>query len=330
MSEPTYSLVIPIYNEEAALPALFERVEQLLDALDGPAEVLLVDDGSSDGSWDAMSELAEKDERFKLVRLSRNFGHQLAITAGLDLACGEATVVMDADLQDPPEVVLEMARRWREGYDVVYGVRDEREGETRFKQMTASAFYRLFSRMTDVDVPLDVGDFRLVDRRALDAFRTMRENNRYVRGMFGWIGFRQTGVAYRREARVAGTTKYPLRRMLHFATDGIVSFSTAPLRFALNIGFIVSGLAFLFGIAALVAKIAGLYSVSGLASLVVLTAFLGGVQLVVLGVMGEYIGRIHEEVKGRPLYLVRELQGFGGEERPAAYRGFVREPDERG
>ena len=330
MPDPTYSLVIPVYNEVAVLPTLFERLEPLLDALDEPAEVLLVDDGSSDGSWDAMTELGRKDDRFKLVRLSRNFGHQLAITAGLDLACGDATIVMDADLQDPPEVVLEMAKRWREGYDVVYGVRDEREGETRFKQMTASAFYRLFSRMTDFDVPHDVGDFRLVDRRALDAFRTMRENNRYVRGMFGWIGFRQTGVAYRREARAAGTTKYPLRKMLRFATDGIVSFSTTPLRFALNVGFVVSALAFLFGIAALIAKIAGLYSVSGLASLVVLTAFLGGVQLVVLGVMGEYIGRIHEEVKARPLYLVRELQGFDGEEQPTAYRGLVRQPDERG
>jgi glycosyltransferase involved in cell wall biosynthesis len=310
--EPTYSLVIPVYNEEEALPSLFERLGTLLDQLDGPAEVLLVDDGSSDRSWELMLDLAGRDERFKLVGLSRNFGHQLAITAGLDLARGDATVVLDADLQDPPEVVLEMARRWREGFDVVYGVRDARFGETRFKQVTASAFYRLFRRMTDLDVPVDVGDFRLVDRRALEAFRLLRENNRYVRGMFGWIGYRQTGVAYTRETRVAGKTKYPLRRMLRFATDGIVSFSISPLRLALNTGFVVSAMAFLFGLAALVVKLAGLYPVPGLASLVVLTAFLGGVQLIVLGVMGEYVGRIHEEVKHRPLYLVRELRGFEG------------------
>ena len=310
MADPTYSLVIPVYNEEAVLPTLFEALGPLLDRLDGPAEVLLVDDGSRDRSWEAMVELATRDDRFKLVRLSRNFGHQLAITAGLDLARGDATVVMDADLQDPPEVVLEMAKRWREGFDVVYGVRDERDGETRFKQLTAHAFYRLFSRMTDVDVPVDVGDFRLVDRHALEAFRLLRENNRYVRGMFGWIGFRQTGVQYRRDPRTAGTTKYPLGKMLRFAADGIVGFSNAPLRLALDAGFIVSGLAFLFGIAALVVKLAGLYKVPGLASLVVLTAFLGGVQLIVLGVMGEYIAHINAEVKNRPLYLVRELRGF--------------------
>ncbi|MGZ4334470.1 MAG: glycosyltransferase family 2 protein [Gaiellaceae bacterium] len=310
MADPTYSLVVPVYNEEAVLPSLFERLGPLLDQLDGPAEVLLIDDGSRDGSWEAMVDLNTRDPRFKLVRLSRNFGHQLAITAGLDVARGDATVVMDADLQDPPEVILEMARRWREGFDVVYGVRDEREGETRFKQMTATAFYRLFRRMTDVDVPVDVGDFRLVDRRALEAFRLLRENNRYVRGMFGWIGFRQTGVSYRREPRAAGSTKYPFRKMLRFATTGIVSFSDAPLRLALNIGFVVSGMAFLFGLAALVVKFAGLYKVPGLASLVVLTAFLGGVQLIVLGVMGEYIAHINEEVKRRPLYLVSEVRGL--------------------
>ena len=310
MADPTYSLVVPVYNEEAVLPSLFERLELLLDQLDGPAEVLLVDDGSGDRSWEAMIDLSTRDARFKLVRLSRNFGHQLAITAGLDVARGEATVVIDADLQDPPEVVLEMARRWREGFDIVYGIRDERHGETRFKQWTATTFYRLFRRMTDVDVPVDVGDFRLVDRRALDAFLLLRENNRYVRGMFSWVGFRQTGVRYRRDPRAAGTTKYPLRKMLRFATNGVVSFSNTPLRLALNAGFVVSGMAFLFGLAALIVKVAGLYQVPGLASLVVLTAFLGGVQLIVLGVMGEYIAHINDEVKHRPLYLVSEVRGF--------------------
>jgi dolichol-phosphate mannosyltransferase len=315
-SSPVYSFVIPVYNEEDVLPLLRERMVDLLEKLDGDAEVILVDDGSSDRSKEVMEQIVAADDRFRLASFSRNFGHQIAITAGLDLSRGDATIILDADLQDPPEVVLEMARRWREGYDVVYGVRAEREGETRYKEFTAAAFYRIFRKLSNTDIPVDVGDFRLVDRKALDAFTALRENNRYVRGMFSWIGFRQTGVTYRREARTAGETKFPTRRMLGFAVDGIVSFSTAPLRFALKIGFIVSAASIAFGIAALVAKIAGLYEVPGLASLVVLTAFLGGVQLIVLGVMGEYLARVLDEVKGRPLYLIRELHGFpsGGDE----------------
>jgi dolichol-phosphate mannosyltransferase len=234
----------------------------------------------------------------------------MAITAGLDSAHGEAVIVMDADLQDPPEVVLELAARWREGFDIVYAVREQRSGETKFKQFTAAAFYRVFRRLTDIEIPVDVGDFRLVDRQALDAFRSMRENNRYVRGMFAWIGFRQTGVRYRRGHRYAGKTKYPLGKMLKFGADGIIGFSNVPLRVALQAGFLVSGLAFAFGIAALIAKFVGAYSVSGLASLAIVTAFLGGMQLIVLGVMGEYIARIHDEVKDRPLYIVRETRGL--------------------
>jgi dolichol-phosphate mannosyltransferase len=257
-----------------------------------------------------MVEAREKDARFKLLRLSRNFGHQIAVTAGLDSAGGNAVIVMDADLQDPPEVAIEMAARWREGFDVVYAVREERRGESPFKRATAKVFYRVFRRMTDVDMPLDVGDFRLVDRRALDAFRSMRESNRYVRGMFSWIGFRQVGVPFRREERFAGETKYPFGKMMKFATDGIVSFSAAPLRLALKIGFAVSGLSFLIGAMFLVSKILGLYSVPGLASIAVFVAFLGGIQLLLLGIVGEYIARIHDEVKRRPLYLVRDTQGI--------------------
>jgi polyisoprenyl-phosphate glycosyltransferase len=309
--DPTYSLVIPIYNEEESLPELERRVAELLARMDGSAEVVLVDDGSADSSWNLISEIVARDPRFKAIGFSRNFGHQMAITAGMDHANGDAVVVMDADLQDPPEVVLEMAARWREGFEVVYAVREERSGETLFKQYTAAAFYRMFRRLTDIEIPLDVGDFRLVDRTALDAFRAMRENNRYVRGMFSWIGFRQVGVPYRRERRHAGRTKYPLRKMLKFATDGIIGFSNVPLRVALQAGFLVSGGAFVFGLASLIAKFAGFYSVSGLASLAVVTAFLGGMQLIVLGVMGEYIARIHDEVKDRPLYIVRETLGFG-------------------
>jgi polyisoprenyl-phosphate glycosyltransferase len=307
---PKYSLVLPIYNEEETIPELVRRLGQLMDQLDGDAEAILVDDGSSDASYETMVAARELDLRFKLLRLSRNFGHQIAVTAGLDVASGDAVIVMDADLQDPPEVALELAARWREGYDVVYAVRAERHGESRFKEATAAGFYRLFKRMTDVDVPIDVGDFRLVDRRALDAFRSMRESNRYVRGMFAWIGFRQAGVPFIREERFAGETKYPLRKMIKFATDGIVSFSSYPLRLALNVGFVVSAFSFVLGLVFLVSQLAGFYSVPGLASIAVFVAFLGGIQLLLLGIMGEYIARIHDEVKGRPLYLVSETQGL--------------------
>ncbi len=312
-SPPEYSLVVPIYNEAETIPELVRRLAELIDKLDGEAEAILVDDGSSDRSYELMSAAREADPRFKLLRLSRNFGHQIAVTAGLDVAAGNAVIVMDADLQDPPEVALELAARWREGYEVVYAVREGREGETPFKRATASLFYRLFRRMSDVDVPLDVGDFRLVDRRALDAFRSMRESNRYVRGMFSWIGYRQVGVPFRRDERYAGETKYPLRKMLRFATDGIVSFSAYPLRLALNLGFVVSALSFLLGVVFLISKFAGFYSVPGLASVAVFVAFLGGIQLLLIGIMGEYVARIHDEVKGRPLYLVSDTQGL---ERP--------------
>jgi polyisoprenyl-phosphate glycosyltransferase len=312
VSDPTYSFVIPVYNEEDTLPELERRLMDLLGRVDGTAEVVLVDDGSSDGSWSLISGIVERDARFKAIGFSRNFGHQVAITAGMDVASGEAVVVMDADLQDPPEVVLEMAARWREGFEVVYAVREERTGETRFKEYTAAAFYRLFRRMTDIEIPVDVGDFRLVDRRALDTFKAMRESNRYVRGMFSWIGFRQIGVPYKRAGRYAGSTKYPLRKMLKFATDGVISFSNVPLRLALQAGFVVSAGAFIFGMVALISKLAGFYQVSGLASLAVVTAFLGGMQLIVLGVMGEYIARIHDEVKDRPLYVIRETLGLEG------------------
>jgi len=307
---PEYSIVVPIYNEEETVSELVRRLQLLLEQLDGPAEVILVDDGSSDRSHELMLAAHGADSRIKVLRLSRNFGHQIAITAGMDLATGNAVIIMDADLQDPPEVVLEMTARWREGFDIIYGVREERPGDSPFKRATAAGFYRLFRRLSETDVPLDAGDFRLVDRRALEGFKAMRETNRYVRGMFGWIGFHQVGVRFQRAERFAGDTKYPLTKMLKFATDGIVSFSTAPLRFALKLGFLVAGLSFIFGFVALVSKLAGLYSIPGLASIAVFVSFLGGIQLVVLGLMGEYIARIHDEVKGRPLYLVRDAHGL--------------------
>jgi glycosyltransferase involved in cell wall biosynthesis len=309
---PTYSLVVPAFNEEGVIPELSGRLIELMDRLDGDCEAILVDDGSRDRTYELMVEAARRDPRIRAVGLSRNFGHQIALTAGVDLAAGDAVIVMDADLQDPPEVVLELATRWREGYDVVYAERRERPGETRFKRSTAAAFYRGFNRISKVEVPVDVGDFRLVDRRALDVFNEMRESNRFVRGMFSWIGLRQTGVAYTRDERFAGETKYPLRKMLRFAATGVISFSSAPLRAALNLGFIVSGISFAYGVWSIVVKLTDIYDVPGWTSIMVVVTFLGGVQLIVLGVIGEYIGDIHDEVKGRPLYVVGELEGFSG------------------
>lgn len=309
MDRPMLSVVIPVYNESETLPALAKRVSRLMDSVADGSETILVDDGSSDGSFELMRSIAASDSRFRAIRLSRNFGHQTAITAGMDFARGDAVVVMDADLQNPPEVVLEMLDRWREGYDVVYGVRAERVGESWFKRKTAGVFYRLFSRLTDVDAPADAGDFRLVDRRVLEAFQGMPERNRYVRGMFSWVGFRQTGVHYLGAERYAGVTKYPLRKMVKFAGDAIVSFSNAPLRIALALGFAVSGFSFVFGVVGIAVKLAGLYSVPGLASIVVMMSFLGGIQLIVLGVAGEYVARIYDEVKARPLYLIRDVLG---------------------
>jgi polyisoprenyl-phosphate glycosyltransferase len=307
---PTYSLVVPAYNEEGVIEELALRLGTLMDSLDADAEAILVDDGSSDRTYELMLEIARADPRYRLVRLSRNFGHQIALTAGVDLTVGDAVIVLDADLQDPPEVVLELAARWREGYDVVYAIREIREGDTWFKRATAVWFYKAFNRISEVKVPLDVGDFRLVDRRVVDVFAQMRESNRFVRGMFSWIGLRQTGVLYEREERFAGETKYPLRKMLRFAMTGLISFSPAPLRFALRIGFAVSAVSFAYGIWSVIVKVTGLYEVPGWTSIVVAVTFLGGIQLIVLGVIGEYIGDIHAEVKGRPLYVVGALENF--------------------
>jgi polyisoprenyl-phosphate glycosyltransferase len=306
---PGYSFVIPVCNERETLPELQRRLLTVLEQLDEPTEVLFVDDGSTDGSFEILLSFHERDPRFKVIRLSRNFGQQAAITTGLDHALGKAVVIMDADLQDPPEVALDLARRWREGYEVVYAVRASRAGETRLKLWTAKWFYRVLGRMTEIDVPGDAGDFRLVDRRVLEAIKAMREHRRYLRGMFAWVGYNQTAVHYTRSGRYAGSSKFSLTKMARFALDGIASFSTAPLRLALNLGFAVSVLALFVGIATIVLKIAGVHVVSGWASIVVVIAFIGGVQLTVLGVIGVYIAQIHDEVKRRPLYLVSDAAG---------------------
>jgi dolichol-phosphate mannosyltransferase len=306
---PTYSIVIPILDEEDTLGELHRRVAATLDALDGPGEVILVDDGSTDGSWKVMEDIAAADPRFRPVRLSRNFGHQLAITAGVDRAEGDAVVIIDGDLQDPPELIVDMAARWREGYEVVYAHRVDRAGESRIKLATASAFYRLLARLSDVEIPRDVGDFRLMDRVVVDALSHMREHARYLRGMVAWVGYRQTSVDYSRDARHAGETKFSMTRMVRFATDGLLSFSAAPLRVALRLGLLISVVSFGYGLVAVLLKATGAFTVPGWTSLVVVVAFLGGIQLVVLGIMGEYVARIHEEVKDRPLYLTYSEPG---------------------
>jgi glycosyltransferase involved in cell wall biosynthesis len=319
VSHPTYSIVVPIHNEQETLNELQRRLADVFPLLDGEAEVLLIDDGSTDASYPLMLELHRRDPRFKTVQLARNFGHQLAITAGIDLACGDAVVVMDGDLQHPPEVLPQLAAQWRSGYEVVFGVMTDRP-EGWAKRVTARGYYRMLRKLANVEIPAAAGDFRLVDRRVVEAFRAMPERNRFVRGMFAWLGFQQVAVPYAAPTRYAGSSKYTLRKMLHLATDGLISFSTRPLRLALDLGFVVSGLSFLFGIASLVSKFAGAFLVPGWLTIVLVTSFIGGIQLVVIGVVGEYVGRIYDEVKARPLYLVRELRGFGDDDSRLASR----------
>lgn len=320
MDSVKYSIVIPLYNEESGLAVLVERLQEIMAQFDGPAEVVMVDDGSRDGTYQLALAASAKDHRFKVIQFSRNFGHQVAITAGMDAAAGDAVIIMDADLQDPPYVVLQMIEKWKEGYEVVYGLRETREGERLFKTATASMFYGLLNRIGDIDTPVDVGDFRLVDRKALNAFLQMRENNRYVRGMFSWVGFRQTGVPYTREERHAGTTHYTLSKMVKLASNGILGFSTAPLRLALSAGVFLAIASVIYGIVAIALKLAGQSLVPGYASLLFVITFLSGIQLAVLGMVGLYVGRIYDEARGLPLYVVRERHGFGDADGPVVWQ----------
>jgi len=307
---PVYSLVIPIFNEEAVLPLLVRRIVALLDKLDGSAEAIFVDDGSRDTSVIFLRGMAAEDPRFRLIELSRNFGHQIAITAGMDAAAGEAVIVMDADLQDPPEVVLDLVAKWKEGYEIVYARRTKREGETLFKRASASLFYRALEQMTSVTIPRDVGDFRLVGRKALETFKQMPERDRFVRGMFGWMGFKQTAVSFERPMRAAGETKYPFWKMVRLAVHGVISFSDKPLRLALWAGLVISGFAALLGLYALFSWLFVSGVVHGWTSTVVIISFLSGVNLFMTGIIGLYVGGIHAEVKRRPLYVVDRLTGF--------------------
>lgn len=305
---PEISVVLPVFNEEENLDELRSRVVGVLEGCGRSFEVVFVDDGSRDGSFAKMSAFAREDPRLVVVKFARNFGHQMALTAGVDHARGRYVAVMDADLQDPPELLPEMLARADEGYEVVYAVRTAREGEGAFKKATAHLFYRLMRRWTNVEIPVDTGDFRLMGPKATAVFRSLRERHRFVRGLAAWVGFRQTGVTYVRPARTRGETKYPLRKMLRFAVDALTSFSYVPLQLATWLGFGVSAFAFFYILVVLVLKALAI-NVPGWTTLMVFILFLGGVQLILIGVLGEYLGRIYEEIKRRPLYVVEEVVG---------------------
>jgi polyisoprenyl-phosphate glycosyltransferase len=300
------SVVAPVFNEHSTLPELHRRLTEVLTSL-GPYEIVLVDDGSSDGSWDSLLDLAARDPHLRLLRLSRNFGHQAALSAGLDAARGEAIVLMDADLQDPPELIPQLVGKWREGFDVVYAIRGEREGEPRLRLASISLFYRVLYRITSTEIPQNAGDFRLLSRRAADAITAMPERARFLRGMTSWIGFRQTGVPYTREARFAGESKYPPRKLIRLALDGITSFSTAPIKLVTAIGFAL--VVFCVGVLVwtLYVRFFTSHHPQGWTSVIAVVLLLGGVQLLSLGVIGQYVARIFDETKQRPLYLVDEV-----------------------
>lgn len=303
---PVFTIIAPIYNELENLPILYDRITEVMEKSGQSWELILVDDGSTDGSTNMIREIANNDARIRPVIFARNFGHQIAVTAGLDYSRGQAVVIIDADLQDPPEVILQLIEKWQEGYEVVYAVRSDREGETFFKKVTASVFYRLIFRITDVKIPLDTGDFRLMDRKVVSVMNSMREHHRFLRGMSAWVGFKQVGVPYKRAARLSGETKYPFKKMMKLALTAITGFSYVPLQIATYMGFISAGISLIAIPVVILMRIFGSQQFTGQATTLIAVLFLGGVQLVSLGILGEYIGRIYDEVKGRPLYIVSE------------------------
>ncbi|XZG70658.1 glycosyltransferase family 2 protein [Chitinibacteraceae bacterium HSL-7] len=313
MMKQLVSVIVPCYNEEEVIGETIKRLKlfcnELAEGLD--VELLFVDDGSRDRTRDLLRAFAAEDPRIRVIGFARNFGHQTAVTAGIDAARGDAVVLIDADLQDPPEVVHQMIAKWREGYDVVYGTRTERPGESAFKLATARSFYRLLNKLSDVPIPLDTGDFRLMSRPVVDTLNAMPERDRFVRGMVSWVGFKQTALPYKRAERFAGESKYPLRKMLKFATDGILSFSTKPLQMSIGMGMSAAVLSMLGIVYAIAMRLFTDIHVEGWTLLMIAVLFIGGVQLICVGILGEYIGRIYNEVKRRPLYVVHEYVGFG-------------------
>lgn len=308
------TIITPIFNESDSITELYNRIKTTMESSNRPWELLMVDDGSTDQSAKSIMELSQKDDRVRPVIFARNFGHQIAVTAGLDFSRGDAVIIMDSDLQDPPELIPDLIEKWQEGYEVVYAYRTEREGENWFKLFTAKLFYRIIYKITDVDIPLDTGDFRLLDRKVVNVMNQMRERHRFLRGMSVWVGFNQTGVPYKRAARFAGETKYPFRKMVKFASDAITSFSYFPLQLATYLGFFSAGLSILAIPFVIALRLAGQQAFLGQATTLIAVLFLGGVQLISLGILGEYIGRLFDEAKGRPLYILKE--GPEGLQRP--------------
>jgi polyisoprenyl-phosphate glycosyltransferase len=301
-----YSIVVPVYNEEEVIHETYRRLTEVMRSTKEAYELLFVNDGSKDRTAEIIKEYSEQDPAVVLLDFARNFGHQIAITAGMDYARGEAVVVIDADLQDPPELILEMIEKWKQGFDVVYAKRTKRKGETYFKKQTAAMFYRFLRAMTDIDIPLDTGDFRLLDRKVCNQMNSIQEKNRFVRGLVSWVGFKQIAVEYERDERLAGESKYPLKKMLKLSMDGITSFSYKPLKLASYAGVTLSGVGFIYLLVVLYLKLFTDSTITGWSSLIVIQLFFSGIILIILGMIGEYIGRIYDETKNRPLYIVRE------------------------
>ena len=319
MTTARYSIVAPIYNEEGNIQVLYDRICEVMDKAGESWELVTVNDGSRDRSLELLEQLSAKDPRIKVVNFARNFGHQIAVTAGLDYTSGDAVIIIDADLQDPPELILEMIERWKAGYEVVYAVREERKGESWFKLLTAKIFYRLIYRITDVDIPMDTGDFRLMDRKVVDALQSMREHNRFIRGLTSWIGFKQTGISYVRQARHSGETKYPLRKMVRFAMDAITGFSYFPLQIMIYVSFVLGVLAVLaIPVVSVLRVVLGSGFMGGQTTTIVVLLTIGAFQLFFLFIMGQYIARIYDEVRDRPLYIVASAKGFST--KPAAQK----------
>jgi dolichol-phosphate mannosyltransferase len=312
---PVYSVVAPVKDEEETLPHFYGRIVEVMEGLGEPFELILINDGSIDGSLAVMRDLCRRDPRVRAIDFSRNFGHQIAISAGLDYARGQAVIIIDADLQDPPEVIPALVERWKEGAEVVYAQRQTRKGETRFKLLTARAFYGLIGRITQVNIPRNTGDFRLVARNVVDALVQMREHHRFMRGLSAWVGFRQEAVLYDRQERFAGTTKYPFRKMLRFSVDAITSFSQLPLQLATTLGFFLAGISLIGILIAIILRVFT-HAIIGQATTLIMVLFIGGIQLIFLGIIGEYLGRIYDEVRARPLYIVRRVIGDGKESEP--------------
>lgn len=315
--KPNYSIIIPVYNEEEVIRITHQRLSSVMLSLGEPYELIFINDGSRDKTPEILTEICEKDKNSCYINFSRNFGHQCAVTAGMDYARGDAVVIIDADLQDPPEVILEMISEWKNGYDVVYGKRSKREGETFFKKLTAKAYYRLLKSMTNVDIPVDTGDFRLIDRKVCDTMKSLPERNRYIRGLVSWVGYKQKAVEYVREERYAGETKYPLKKMIKLAMDGISAFSYKPLKLAASIGFLISLASFIYLVVIICQKLFTNAVIQGWASTMAVLLLTQGIVLIMLGIIGEYIGRIFDEIKGRPIYIVRDTIGFDDDKTPA-------------